>query len=167
MCIYVLFGLPGAGKSFVGKIFKDEFAFCFYEGDEELTEEMRHAIAVQALITEEMRSNFFKKITKRLKELKRKHKKIVLAQTFIKEKHRENLIKEIKDVQFILIQTNDDIREARLEARINYPLGKDYARKMCLNFDSPEIMHDVIVNNKEGEEDIKKQAQLILNKSFA
>lgn len=157
MLLIILFGLPGTGKTFVGKVFEKYFDYCFYDGDDDLTEEMKKAIKAQRVFTDRMREVFFRKLIGNIQKLKFRHKKLVVAQTFIKEKYRISLIKKIPETKFILIETKKSVREKRLIQRIDYPLDLEYARKMEINFDKPVINHLVITNNIDGVEDIKKQ----------
>lgn len=162
MSLVVLFGLPGTGKSFVGKIFKKYFDYYFYDGDNDLTEEMREAIKVQKVFTDRMRDVFFEKLIRNIQKLKSKHKRLAVAQMFIKEKYRLNLISKIPETKFIFIETKKSLREKRLAERTNYPLEMEYARKMSLNFDKPVIDHITIVNDINGDKDIKKQIKLFM-----
>ncbi len=164
MALFILFGLPGAGKTFVGDIFKKYVNFYFYDGDNELPKEIKQAIKNQAKITDTMRDVFFQKLIKKVQKLKSQHENIVIAQTFIKEKYRKMLLKKIKEASFILIQTDTPIRESRLRNRKDYPLDMEYARNMVLNFEKPSLHHQLILNNKNGENQIKKQIALILTK---
>lgn len=157
MSLIILFGLPGTGKTFVGKIFEKYFDFYFYDGDNDLTEEMKKAIKEHKIFTDQMRDIFFQKLTKSIQKLKLKHKKLVIAQTFIKERCRISFIKKIKETKFILIDTKNSLREKRLAQRTDYPLEMEYARKMSLNFDKPIIDHLILVNNIDGDESVKKQ----------
>lgn len=159
--VFILFGLPGAGKTFAGNIFKEYFGYHFYDGDSELTEEMKQAINTKSPVTEEMRDLFFQKIIMRLKELKEKYPCVVLAQTFIKEKYRKAVLEEIKETEFILVRSDEVIREARLLNRKEYPLDIGYAKSMCVNFEAPGIYHKVIVNDREGKESVKSQIELL------
>lgn len=160
MSLIILFGLPGTGKSFIGKIFKEYFDYYFYDGDNDLTEEMKEAIKAQRVFTDQMRDVFFEKLIRNIQELKSRHKKLVVAQTFIKEKYRVDLLKKISGAKFVLIETKKSIREKRLTQRKDYPLDLEYARKMEANFDKPIIDHLRIVNNVDGVEDVKKQIKL-------
>ncbi len=159
MSLVVLFGLPGTGKSFVGNIFKKYFDYYFYDGDNDLTKEMKEAIKVQKVFTDQMRDVFFKKLIGNIQELTKKHKKLIVAQTFIKEKYRVSLINKIPKVKFILIETKNSLREKRLAQRTDYPLDLEYARKMEINFDTPMIDHLIITNNIDGEKIIRKQIE--------
>lgn len=157
MSLIILFGLPGTGKTFVGNIFKKYFDFYFYDGDDDLTEEMKQAIKVQRVFTDQMRDVFFERLIKKIKNLQSKCQNLIVAQTFIKERYRVSLINKIPEAKFILIETKNSFREKRLAQRKDYPLDLEYARKMKINFDKPVINHLVITNNIDGVEDIKKQ----------
>lgn len=161
----ILFGLPGTGKTFVGKIFEKYFNYYFYDGDNDLTPEMKVAIKTKTVFTDKMRGAFFEILINKTKALAEKHTKLVVAQTFIKEKYRIDLLKKIPKAKFILVETKKDIREKRLMERVNYPLDLEYARKMDTNFDKPIIDHVIITNNSYGEENIMKQIQQFVLKS--
>jgi len=160
MSLIILFGLPGTGKTYVGKILEKYFGFYFYDGDNDLTEEMKQAIKVQRVFTDQMRDVFFEKLIKKIQNLGSKIQNLVVAQTFIKEKYRVDLLKKIPTAKFILIETKKETREKRLQERVNYPLNLEYARIMVNNFEKPKINHLVIVNDVGGEKNIKKQIKL-------
>lgn len=157
-CI-IVFGLPGAGKTYVGKILQKHFNHFFYDGDNDLTDEMKQAIATQSAFTEEMRDIFFKKLLESTCTLERTYKKVVITQTFIKEKYRNMFQEKIPSATFLLVETDSLIREKRLGNRHEYPLDIEYSQQMVKNFETPQIPHHKIVNNEEGEEDVKKQLQ--------
>ncbi len=60
--LLIVFGLPGAGKTYVGKLLKDEFGFYFYDGDRDLTDEMRQALKEKKLFNDSMRDVFFQQL---------------------------------------------------------------------------------------------------------
>jgi len=161
MSLIILFGLPGTGKTYVGKVFEKYFDHYFYEGDDDLTSEMKTAIKTKTVFTDQMRDTFFKILISKIQNLKSKYKNFVVAQTFIKEKYRIDLLKKIPETKFILIKTKKEIREKRLMKRTYYPLDLEYARKMEVNFDKPRINHEIIINDIEGVDDIKKQIENI------
>jgi gluconate kinase len=159
MSVVVLFGLPGTGKSFVGKIFEKYFHYYFYDGDEDLTPEMKAAIKTKTVFTDQMRDVFFEKLISNIQELTNKHKKLVVAQTFIKEKYRINLLEKIPEAKFMLVETKKEIREKRLLEREDYPIDLNYARIMEKNFEKSKIDIQIIMNNEEGENIIKEHIQ--------
>lgn len=161
MPLIILFGLPGTGKSYLGKIFKKYFGYYFYDGDEDLTPEMEAAIKTKTVFTDQMRNIYFKILITKIQRLSKKHKKLVIAQTFIKEKYRFNLLEKIPEAKFVLVETDKLIREKRLNERADYPLDLEYARKMEFNFDEPIINHQKIINN-DGDENIIKQIKKLI-----
>ncbi len=167
MSLIILFGLPGSGKSYAGKIFEKYFDYYFFDGDEDLTPEMKAAIKTKTVFTDQMRNIYFKILITKIQRLSKKHKKLVIAQTFIKEKYRINLLEKIPKTKFILVETKKEIREKRLLNRTDYPLDLNYARIMEMNFEKPEVKHKIIINDQEGEEVIIKQIQQLLGLSLS
>lgn len=159
MSLIILFGLPGTGKSYVGKIFEKYYGCYFYDGDEDLTPEMKVAIKTKTVFTDQMRDIYFKILISKIQSLSKKHKKLVVAQTFIKEKYRIDLLEKIPEAKFILIKTKKQIREKRLFDRVDYPLDLNYARVMEINFEKPKIDIQIIMNNVDGENIIKEYVQ--------
>lgn len=164
MKIVVLFGLPGAGKTFVGKIFQNKFGYYLYDGDQDLSQEMIDRIHRQVEITDRQRDIFFDQIITKANVLKLTHTKIVIAQTFLKEKYRKSFSKNVPGSTFVLIHTTPAIRKARLGQRKDYPLDAEYAERICNNFEPPHIKHATIINDSEGDTRVEKQIQSILNK---
>jgi len=160
----VIFGLPGAGKSYVGGILQKYFAYYHFDGDRVLPENMKQKIAANAAISDSMREIFIKKVIEETQKLQGKYKKIVVTQTFIKEKYREQFLRTFSNAQFILVQTNTLTRESRLSKRKKFPLDLKYTRKMCLNFDPPLIPHWVINNDQDGDSSLTKQLALLLGR---
>lgn len=162
MEIIVLFGLPGAGKTFVGKILEKDFGYYFYDGDQDMSNEYKDAI-VNETVTDDQRQNFFNRLIGSIKRLQQP--KIVLAQTFIKDKYRVQFLKAFPKARFVLLQALTKIREQRLLFRDKFELPLEKWRRMSSVFETPEISHVVIINNLDGEEEIKKQLQLIIRQS--
>ncbi|MEP6985284.1 MAG: AAA family ATPase [Chloroflexota bacterium] len=161
--LYVTFGLPGAGKTYAARLF-EQFGFTMHDGDDDLPDRMIEAINTQQPINDEMRDEFFNRIIAHVHQLLPKHPKLVVAQTFIKEKYRKRFLEHFPDAQFVLVEANDPIRELRLERRTNQPLEPDYTRKMIAMFETPHIPYQVIVNDADGTLQLDDQiAALVKN----
>jgi gluconate kinase len=160
--IFVLFGLPGAGKTFVGRVLGEKFGFYVYEADQDLPVEMRRRLERALPVTDVMRDEFFGNIVKRVKSLRKKHSRIVVTQTFIKEKYRRFFLQEIPNARFILVDADNAVREARLRGRKEFPLDGEYGRQMVEMFEEPKIAHDLIVNNIEGKGEVPRQIRRLL-----
>ncbi len=164
--LIILFGLPGAGKTYIGNIFQKAFGFYFYDGDNDLTEDINAAVAKKLVINDWMRDEYFAKLFKRIKKETLKHQKLVVAQTFIKEKYRKAFLKNFPQTRFILVKTAKSLRELRLNRRKIYPIDKLYAQKMSVIFEQPRLKHEVIINDAPREEKVKQQIACILDKVF-
>lgn len=162
MKLFVFFGLPGAGKTYCAKIAEKYYGFQLYDGDNDLTPEMQKAIQTQAAISDDMRDVFFENLIESAKVLTKRYEKIIIHQTFIKEKYRKQFLKDIPETTFVLVESDLEIREKRLRERKEYPIDEEYARKMSYIFEKPGIDHKTIRNNFEGEENVKKQLEGIL-----
>src|SRR5690606_4548719 len=57
--LLVLFGIPGAGKTYVGRVLAADFGFHFRDVDQDLPDEMREAIVNKQPVTDAMRDAFF------------------------------------------------------------------------------------------------------------
>jgi gluconate kinase len=162
MKLFVFFGLPGTGKTFCAKVAEKYFGYHLYDGDNDLTLEMHTAIQKQEHINDEMRDIFFTRLIQSVNNLAKEYDKLVIHQTFIKEKYREQFLKALPEAKFVLVQTDTKIRERRLSERIYYPLDTHYAQKMTLLFDTPHIPYIALYNDEEGEKSLKEQLEKIL-----
>lgn len=158
--ILVLFGLPATGKSYIGKLLEDEFGFFFYDGDEDLTPQMKKAIKEKRIFTDDMRDVFFQNLITSVKRLKKTQTKLVVAQAFIKEKYRKQFVKHFPQTRFILIQTKNKVRTNRLTQRNDLDL--EYVEKMNKLFEKPAIKHFVIENNTDGQKELVQQLEYFL-----
>jgi len=89
--LFVPFGLPAAGKTYAARLF-EQFGFTMHDGDDDLPDVMRQAISTQQPVNDDMRDEFFKRIIAHVEQLLPKHPKLVVAQTFIKEKYRRRFL---------------------------------------------------------------------------
>lgn len=159
--IIVIFGLPGTGKTYVGNLLRDEFGFFFYEGDKDLTRDIKKAILEKRIFTDPMRNDFFKKLIGSVLKISENHKNLVVAQTFIKEKYREQFLEKFPDAIFVLVKTNKKLREERLSKRKSVN-DLDYIREMVKIFEEPKIKHVVLENDTKGKEELKQKINQIL-----
>jgi gluconate kinase len=158
--LLIVFGLPGAGKTYVGKLLKDKFGFYFYDGDRDLTDEMQQALKEKKLFNDSMRDVFFQNLISKVLQLHKTKKHLVVAQTFIKEKYRNQLLKALPHARFILVQTKRALREKRLLQRND--LDQDYVKSMIKLFEKPTIEHFKVANGADGKIQLLKKLEKIL-----
>jgi carbohydrate kinase (thermoresistant glucokinase family) len=149
--LLILFGLPGAGKTYVGEILQQEFGFFLYDGDQDIPPKMRALIDAKQPLNDHLRDEFFERLITNIQKLSQQYPHLVVAQTFIKEKYRRQLLKILPNAKFVLVETKTDICEKRLMKRKTFPLDLDYARKMVEIFEKPMIEYEIIENNHEGK----------------
>jgi gluconate kinase len=164
MPVLVLFGPTGAGKTFIGKALEKEFGYFFYDGDADLTDEMRTALNSFRVITDRMRSRFITRLINLTVSLSRQHEKVVIAQTFMKEKYREGLLKRLPQAKFVLVKTNQDLRHIRRRERADYPWDEAYVKKMDAIFEPPQIPHLVFTNDDTGTNNLKSDLRRLLSR---
>ena len=161
--VLFIFGLPGAGKSYVATILNTSFGYAIHNGDEDLPKIMKKALIAREDITDEMRSEFTNAMILHIQQLRRTHPKLAVHQTLIKEHMREALQKAFPDARFIFVVCDEQLRENRYQKREYFNLGLAYLRKMSAVFDQPSLQHVRINNSKQGPEALKKALNFLLS----
>jgi gluconate kinase len=159
MLIY-LFGLPAAGKNYVGQALAEEFGYTFYDGDRDLTPEMRAAVREERSFTEAMRDRFYTALVERIAALRRERANLAFGQATFKERHRRLIAEAFPDVVFVLVEADEDVRLARL-ARGGNPVTVAYARRITAFFEPPQHPHYVIRNNGDRRDVVRQLARLL------
>lgn len=160
--LFIIFGLAGAGKTYVGEQLHKQFGLPFYDGDAYVPDAMRQAIAKEAPITGKMRNELFENIVQGIEKVMKQHKDVVFAQAFIKERFRQELQKRFPEVQFILVTASPKIRLQRLSKRAVMPMSKKYLSNMDKRFQKPLVPHVVVKNNNEGKVELIPQLERIV-----
>lgn len=159
MLIY-LFGLPAAGKNYVGRVLAEEFGYTFYDGDLDLTQEMRDAVREERPFTAGMRDRYFALLIDRIAELRAGFPDLAFGQATFKEHHRHLVQRAFPDVVFVLVVASAAVRAERL-SRGGNPVTVDYARRIDGLFERPRHPHFIITNDY-GREEIIRQLESLL-----
>lgn len=160
MALLFVFGSPGAGKTYVGRVLHEEFNYYSYEADDDLTEEMIKAIQEERLFTDEMRERYFKIIIKKLSSLIQQHKNVVATQALIKEINRKQILQALPQTQFLHVSADISNITQRLKLRGDW-VSIEYANKIRAIFEAPEIPHSNIDNNRDKQH-VMQQLQGLL-----
>lgn len=156
----ILFGYPAAGKTFVGEIIQKDFGFHFYDGDDDLTPEVKELIKQEKSVTDELREVYFQKVIEKLTGLRKKHKNIVFAQALTREKHRWLIKKHFPKATFILVKARAATVRKRLQTR-KHLITQRYAEKVIKSYEKPKIPCTILINDGTKEK-IKQQIRNIL-----
>lgn len=143
----VLFGIPGAGKTFVGRTLQDEFGFRFHDADHELPDNMRAALAMKQPVTDDMRNRFFEKVTQKVSELRSAGCPVAIAQTFLKDRYRRAMLATFPDTLFILVESRPELIVERFDRRADYLIDVNDALQMAARFEPPTIPHHIVQND--------------------
>ncbi|MEK7129945.1 MAG: AAA family ATPase [Patescibacteria group bacterium] len=160
--LLVIFGLPGAGKTYAADVLGKKFGYFIYDGDTDIPEYMRDALLNKAIITDAMRREFLTRMIASITKLTQTHHKLAVHQTLIKEFMRKEFLDAFPHAQFLLVETDDVIREQRYMKRDYFNLGLPYLRHMSNLFEQPEIPHIIIENGTDGEKAILAQLKNVL-----
>lgn len=145
MLIY-LFGLPAAGKNYVGQVLAEEFGFHFHDGDLDLTDELREAVRDGRPFTDPMRDRYFAVLLEVIGDLTARYPKLAFGQATFKERHRRLVLERFPQTRFVLVTADEEARLARL-ARGNNPVTVDYARRIVAFFEPPQHPYVELFNN--------------------
>jgi gluconokinase len=144
--LIVLFGPPGVGKTFIGEIIANLFAFHFYDADTDLTPQMIKTIQNKKIFTNAMRTEFLTIMLTKIQNLQGKHPKLVVAQALAKEYQRQEMLKWFPQITFLFIAAEEQNVRARLKARKDW-ITMEYAHKINKIFEPPGVNHIKVDNN--------------------
>ena len=132
---FFLYGLPGCGKSFVGKKLA-EMGYRFEEGDAWLSADMRAALSRGEGFTPSMRDAYCDRCIERInaineEEIHGQRRPLAVAQAMFKRKHRRRIHEKCPQISFIQVKCAEEERVRRLEMReegIDAALGERMKR---------------------------------------
>ncbi len=159
--IIILFGLSGAGKTYIGNVVAEHFDYVHVDADEWLTEEMKQYIKIKKSFTLETLEEFTQIIIKNVEALKRSHTRLVISQGLYRNKNREDIKKHFADLEILFIQVNatKDIITERLKQRGDW-ISPNYASQIEQFFEPMENAY--IIENNSTDDAIITQLKEIL-----
>lgn len=162
MIIY-LYGLPGAGKNFIGEIYKNKLNYHFQDADEYLLDTMKEKLKRGEHFTREDVREYHLVIADKIYKLSEEHLNLVISQASLFIEHRQIIKDKNTSVKFIYINSDRDTILSRLESRKGYVTQKYMlALEKFLEIDNND---DVINNSSQDTDDsISKQILQIMRK---
>lgn len=147
MTLIVLFGLPGVGKSHVGRLLRDEFGFHFHEADDDIPADYRARVATGEVVSDAMRDDYHRALLERLAELSAAHPRLAVAAPLLRDKHRRWISERFPNAVLVRVTCAPDVWEARLAARPAHAISLDYARRVRALDEPPTIPHHTLDNS--------------------
>lgn len=157
----MLFGIPGAGKTYVGRVLAHTFDFHFRDVDQDLPDDMRHAILHKQPVTDAMRDAFFARVIAITRDLRAVYPRVAIANTILKSRHRQQVAAAFPDARFVLVTSEPEIIADRFAVRGKYMIDLDDARRMAAAFEPPTLPHTVI-SNVDGRASVVAQLAALL-----
>lgn len=155
--LLILFGPPGVGKSFIGRIFRDDLQFHFYDADSDLTDEMLSMIARKETFTQAMRDEYTQLVINKIQILSKQYKNLVIAQALAIEKNRLFLQQMFPHAQFVYVEASIEKANQRLlKRRDGISVDIEYAEKIRNIFEKPALKH-LLLDNNSGKEHVLEQ----------
>ena len=159
--LLILFGLPGAGKSYAGALLRDEFGFYFHESDEDIPEDYRRLVQAGRVVSDERRDAFHRDLLDRVEALWQAQHRLAVAVPLLRQRHRTWFRERFPAARFVLVQCAPERWAARLAAR-THTVGADYARKILPLYEPPTLEHAVLDDSEEGAAAVRSQLRAIL-----
>jgi gluconate kinase len=154
--ILILFGVAGCGKNYVGRVIEEELGFYFYDLDLVLTDHMKDAISDHRKISDCIRDEYIEVAISKIVELREIYRELIVAQALFKNKHQRMILGLFPDAQFIWVQAEPEVINARLARRAGHLARKYFADIINSGFEPPTIPHSVLTNNA-GREEVTRQ----------
>jgi gluconate kinase len=159
--LLILFGLPGAGKSYAGEMLSADFGFYFHEADDDIPADYRRLVEAGQVVGEDRRDDYHRRLLDRLAELSAAHSRLAVALPLLRDRHRVWLRERFPEAVMILVKCDPARWEARLGAR-THTISLEYARKVAGMFEPPTIAHVTLNDSTDGPEAVRRQLSNIV-----
>jgi gluconokinase len=159
--LLILFGLPGAGKSFVGEVLRSDFGFFCHEADDDIPEDYRQLVLAGQVVGEPMRDAYHRHLLDRIAALHAAHPGLAVAAPLLRDRHRHWIRRRFPEAVFILVRCDQGAWEARLGER-THTISLDYARKVAGLFEPVTLNHYTLENSADGLSSLRRQIAAIL-----
>ena len=152
--LWIFFGQSGAGKSFVGRVCAEEFGFELYDGDRDLTPEMRAALREQRVFTPAMRAEFSAVLSRgvraacaRISRSEGAIPGLAVCQGLFKIRDRAQLELDFPTARLVWVRAPEALSDARLRQREGHVASRAYARLVNGGFEAPSPDGRVLEND--------------------
>lgn len=156
--IYVLFGPPGVGKTYIGQLAATKFGYHFFDADFLYDDELKHLLR-SGNYTQEVRDRFVEKLVATTESiLAQGVEDLVIAEAFTKEKNRFEFLRHFDNqVCYIMVRATKEVAKKRMEERLTKGehVVDDYVFEFVWDeFESPAIPYRALNNENNSEEQI-------------
>lgn len=159
--IYVLFGPPGVGKTYIGSLMAKKKGWHFFDADTIYLndDELRYLLA-SGKYDQAVRDRFVKKLIMTVQHMmaQNEEKDLVIAEAFTKEKNREEFMKYFDEqVSYIMIHTSRNLAFERMRSRMkkeDHVVDEGVFEFVWDEFEAPNIPHKILRNTGKTDDEI-------------
>lgn len=159
--IYVLFGPPGVGKTYIGGLLARSKGWHFFDADTIYLndDELRYLLA-SGQYDQKVRDRFVHKLIMTVQHMLAVDgaKDIVIAEAFTKEKNRDEFMQYFDgQVQYIMVHSSRDLAFQRMRSRMikeDHVVDENVFEFVWDEFEVPNIPHKVLRNVDKSDQEI-------------
>lgn len=148
--IKFLFGRAGSGKTHIGKVASRDYGYYFHDADADLPEDFRKAMERGGGVTEAMREVFLGNLIGTIRRLAAAHRDLCVSQALVRDRLRTRILEAMPSVEYVWVDTPDDILQARLQGRADHIASRPYAEIVNSLFEPPSVPHVKFVNDGDA-----------------
>ncbi|HEX9615335.1 MAG TPA: gluconokinase [Bacteroidota bacterium] len=115
--ILIVMGVSGSGKTTVGKMLAQEMGWPFYEGDDLHPQANIEKMARGTHLDDTDREPWIRSLRGLIRTLTGQSQNAVVACSALKERHRQVLLKETRNLRFVYLKGEVNLIEERLKER--------------------------------------------------
>lgn len=158
--LIIISGLPGSGKSSVGKLLSEETGFYFFDADSEKSSKIRGKMKSGKLISESNRDKYFLDLILNLKSKFEDNEDIILCESIICEKHRLLFLNNFDKVLYINLVVPTEVLRDRIYTREGHMFTIDLFEDFLKLNEEIKIKHFDI----DGTKNVGEIVKIILEK---
>jgi len=160
--IYVLFGPPGVGKTYIGQLLSRTYELPFFDADI-LIDAEEFQLLQSGEYDQAARDVFVEKLIKHVESLIESNgftQDLIIAEAFTKERNRLNFMKKFEgNVCYIMVDTPPNLAWKRAKERIKisrklHVINEKAFHQIWSEFEEPKLLYMVLKNNSSDDDTI-------------
>lgn len=167
--IYVLFGPPGVGKTYVGRLLAKNLNWNFFDADTIYfnDDELRYLLD-SGKYDQATRDKFVDKLMIAAQHMvsKSPNRHLVIAEAFTKEKNRSEFLQYFDDqVEYIMVHASRDLAHQRTLARMkkeDHVVDEEIFEFIWDEFETPKIPHKVLRNDEKTDNELLEEIKNLI-----
>lgn len=167
--IYVLFGPPGVGKTYIGGLLAKEMDWHFFDADSIYMNDdgLRYLLA-SGNYDQKVRDKFVTKLMMTVEHMLVQYpgKNLIIAEAFTKEKNRREFLRHFDEqVMYVMIHTSRELALKRMrlrKQREEHVVDERIFEFVWDEFETPQIPHLTLQNVDKTDRQIMSELKSLL-----